>query len=138
MRLSKRCEYGIKAAIRLSLQSGKGYLQSREIASSERLPAKFLESILLALRSASLLESKVGAGGGYRLSRPPAQIRVSVLIRALESPPEPEDSGETDTPGGAALAALNARLDEAVESAVGDLTLAEVCALTETSASISR
>ena len=128
MRLSKRSEYGIKAVIRLTVHSGRGYLQSREIASSEDLPAKFLESILLALRSARILESKVGAGGGYRLARDPSQIRVLEVIRALNSAAEDETPSNPDAPGAVGLRAINRRLDEALEGAVGGLTLAQIAA----------
>lgn len=126
MRLSKRCEYGIKAAIRLTAHGGRGYLQSREIASSEELPAKFLESILLALRSAKILESKVGAGGGYRLARDPSQISVIEVIRALNTPTTEPDAIQTDTIGAVGLEIINSRLEQALEGAVGGLTLAEL------------
>jgi Rrf2 family protein len=128
MRLSKRSEYGIKAVIRLTVHSGRGYLQSREIASSEGLPAKFLESILLALRSARILESKVGAGGGYRLARDPSQIRVIEVIRALNTTAEDDASANPDAPGSVGLRAINRRLEEALEGAVGGLTLAQISA----------
>ena len=128
MRLSKRSEYGIKAAIRLASHSGRGYLQSREIASSEGLPAKFLESILLALRSARILESKVGAGGGYRLARDASQVSVIEVIRALNSVNDDEPSDNPDSPGSIGLDVINRRLDEALEGAVGGLTLAMLAA----------
>lgn len=124
MRLSKRCEYGIKAAARLAKGHGDGYLQSREIAESEGMPAKFLESVLLGLRSAALLESKVGAGGGYRLSRPPEQIRVSEIVSALEP-----DSTVTSTTtekisiGQTALEIFHERSDTALDEVIGSLSL---------------
>ncbi len=61
-----------------------GFIQSRDLAEQEELPNKFLESILLALRRGGFLESKVGSGGGYRLSRAPRDIAVGDLIRRLE------------------------------------------------------
>lgn len=138
MRLSKRCEYGLKAAVRLAHRHGNGFLQSREIADSEELPAKFLESILLALRSASILESKVGAGGGYRLSRPPEQVAIRELIEALEttgeSSPVADPPNPAQTTGGAAMDLLNQRLDDAIEEAVGSLTLASLVSMAEKTA----
>jgi len=132
IRLSKRCEYGLKAAIRLANRQGEGYLQSRDIAQNEALPAKFLESILLALRSAQILESKVGAGGGYRLSRPADQISVSELMSALERSEAPsERSAEADrvTAGRVALEVVNQRIGDALSEAVGSLSLAELSTL---------
>lgn len=145
MRLSKRCEYGIRAAVHLAQRHGAGYTQSREIAEAESLPAKFLESILLALRSASFLESKVGAGGGYRLARAPETIRVIDLIALLEpsessaskqaaldaqegvGSPAPVANGMQAT---SAIDVINGRLDEAIMNALGELDLSTLATLT--------
>jgi len=134
MRLSKRCEYGIKATTRLAQRYGTGYLQSREIAENEALPAKFLEAILLALRSGGVLESKVGAGGGYRLARSPEQILVVEIIKLLckNDSDNGRDSEPNATPDGrlrvgeSALSVVNERLDEAFEASLGSMTVAEL------------
>jgi Rrf2 family protein len=135
MKLSKRCEYGLKAAVRLASRHGGGYVQSRDIADHEALPAKFLESILLSLRSASILESKVGAGGGYRLTRPPAQISVRELIDALDRVDPSEDSNGVGrggiTPGGVVLDELHGRIEQAMTAAVGSLSLADLYTIAE-------
>lgn len=134
MKLSKRCEYGIKAAVRLTQNRGTGYTQSREIAEAELLPAKFLESILLALRSANILESKVGAGGGYRLARTPDSVRVTDLISALE---RPDGDGEVETAsaqvrtGQMAIDLINERIGQSFASAVGSLSLADLAAMAD-------
>ncbi|HVZ93888.1 MAG TPA: Rrf2 family transcriptional regulator [Phycisphaerales bacterium] len=138
MKLSKRSEYAIKSIVRLAAPTaatgGRGkYVQSREIAEREHLPAKFLESILLVLRSAGFLESKVGVGGGYRLRMPPEQIRIADVISAMEQDqhvvhelsPEP-------TPGELAMQHLDQRISHAVEEATGELSLASLLGLSTT------
>lgn len=135
MKLSKRCEYGIRASIRLAQSYGQGYLQSKEVASSESLPAKFLESILLALRSGGVLESKVGAGGGYRLTRSPSEIQMSEILRALLGSDFDEPS-EMETPpdagvGQHGLDIMDERMNNAIEQAVGVMSLADVLELAE-------
>lgn len=133
MRFSKRCQYGIRAAVCLAQHHGQGYLQSRTIAENEHLPGKFLESILLALRSANILESKVGAGGGYRLSRDPSAIRLSDMVEALNGVAEEEPSGKDRamTPGNASLSVVNDRIDDALEQAFGTLSLSDLVSLAE-------
>jgi Rrf2 family protein len=84
MRLSKRTEYGLRAVVQLARLWPAGFIQSRDLSQQEDLPNKFLEAILLALRRGGFLESKVGSGGGYRLSRTPKEISVGDLIRRLE------------------------------------------------------
>jgi Rrf2 family protein len=133
MRLSKRVEYGIKASIRLCGSRGTGYTQSREIADAEALPGKFLESILLALRSAGVLESKVGAGGGYRLARESTKIQVTEIVAALEREPDLEPTGQdpTSRPGQVALDLLHSRMDRAMHEALGTLSLADLAAMAD-------
>ncbi len=131
MRLSKRTEYGIMATARLAdrARSGPGYLQSREIAENEQLPGKFLESILLALKSAGILESKVGAGGGYRLVRSPEELTLAEIVTVLETSSAKSDDSEqapTDTVGRRTLNMVNDRIDEAFQSKIGSLTVADI------------
>ena len=61
-------------------------MQISEIAKSENISHKFLESILLTLRKAGLLGSKKGKGGGYYLLKEPAEILMTDVIRSLEGP----------------------------------------------------
>jgi Rrf2 family protein len=131
MRLSKRAEYGVIASVRLAqrLREGGGYLRSRQIAEEEELPAKFLEAILLQLKSSGVLESKVGAGGGYRLTRRPDEVRVSEIVRCLEptgsvvSDDETDRGGSPGRAGGRALIEVNRRVLNAYETALGGMTL---------------
>jgi Rrf2 family protein len=130
MRLSKRCEHGLKAAVQLALHSSDGYLQAKEIAEAEELPGKFIESILSSLRAASILESKVGAKGGYRLARPANEIFIADLIASLETDLQSGRADDEDmTPGASALALLNRRIDASLASAMSGLTLEDVTGL---------
>lgn len=89
MKLSKRSEYGLRALIYLAtaLESPLTPLvQIREIAERQNIPNKFLEQILLSLKNAGLLRSKMGVGGGYYLARPAETITIGQVIRALEGP----------------------------------------------------
>jgi len=92
MRLSKRGEYGLRAMIMLATPGPDGHpavLQIREISRHEQIPAKFLEQILLSLKNAGLLHSKMGVGGGYHLAKPPAEITFGHIVRILDGPLAP-------------------------------------------------
>jgi Rrf2 family protein len=90
MRLSKRGEYGLRAMLNLAtLAPQSGVVQIREIAQREQIPVKFLEQILLTLRNAGLVHSKMGAGGGYYLARPAGDITLGQIIRVLDGPLAP-------------------------------------------------
>ena len=64
-------------------------LQIREISQHEQIPGKFLEQILLSLKNAGLLHSKMGVGGGYRLAKPPSEISLGQIVRILDGPLAP-------------------------------------------------
>ena len=93
MRLSKRGEYGLRAMISLADNTGRDnsspLVQIKDISKRENIPAKFLEQILLALKNAGLLQSKMGFGGGYYLARPPAEINLGQIVRVLDGPLAP-------------------------------------------------
>ncbi len=93
MRLSKRGEYGLRAMINLAdnADGGNPYplVQIKVISERENIPVKFLEQILLALKNAGLLQSKMGFGGGYYLARPAAEITLGQIVRVLDGPLAP-------------------------------------------------
>jgi Rrf2 family protein len=53
------------------------------------IPKKFLEHILLMLKSGGIVKSKSGRGGGYELSKPPEQITIGSVVRIIEGPVAP-------------------------------------------------
>ncbi len=93
MRLSKRGEYGLRAMIILAGTPQPGaslpVVQIKEISEREKIPTKYLEQILLTLKNAGLLHSKMGIGGGYYLAKPPAEITLGQVFRVLDGPLAP-------------------------------------------------
>jgi len=139
MKLSKRGEYGLRAMIDLatSLQghSDNGeVVQIKEIAQRQKIPAKFLEQILLTLKNAGLLHSRMGAGGGYYLGKPADEISLGHIVRVLDGPLAPircvsqmayESCGCPDEQNcGLRLVMLDVR--NAISDILDNTTLAEV------------
>lgn len=87
--ISKRTQYGLRAAIALGREYGRAPVLISRLAKEEAIPIKFLELILLDLKGQGVLESKSGKGGGYRLAKPPDQVTMGALIRMLEGPLAP-------------------------------------------------
>ena len=84
--LSKKTKYGIKALTYIARQPEKKPIQTAEIAESENISLKFLESIMVLLRKSGFLGAKKGKGGGYYLIKDPAEIPMTAVIRILEGP----------------------------------------------------
>ncbi len=64
-------------------------MQIKEISLRENISVKFLEQILLTLKNAGLLHSKMGVGGGYYLAKPANEITLGQIFRVLDGPVAP-------------------------------------------------
>lgn len=82
--LTQKTRYSMLAMIRLAKEYGKGTLMINEIAESEKIPKRFLESILLELKKNGFLGSKLGKKGGYFLIKNPAEVNLLEIIRLFE------------------------------------------------------
>lgn len=91
MKVSTRTRYGVRAMSELALRYGQGPTSVRDIAERQQLPAKYLEQLVASLRTAKLVRSQRGIGGGYTLARPPEEITVADIYTALEGPLVPVD-----------------------------------------------
>lgn len=84
MRITTWAEYGLICALHLARRRDEAPVTGREIAAAERLPADYVEQILLRLRRSGIVRSTRGARGGYALARPAAAISVRDVINASE------------------------------------------------------
>jgi len=84
MRVTTWAEYGLIVSVHLAHRAGEGPVAARELAEKEKLPADYVEQILLRLRRAGIVLSIRGARGGYYLARPPAEVTVKDVLDASE------------------------------------------------------
>jgi len=82
--LTQKTRYSMLAMVRLAKEYGKGTLMINEIAESERIPKRFLESILLELKKSGYLSSKLGKNGGYFLIKDPKDVSLLEIVRLFE------------------------------------------------------
>lgn len=85
MRLTARVDYALRAVCELAAADGTAMPVDR-LAAAQAIPASYLENILGALRRAGIVHGRRGPEGGYTLARPPKQISLADVIRALEGP----------------------------------------------------
>lgn len=84
MRITTWAEYGVICALHLARRADDGPVTGRDIAAQERLPADYVEQILLRLRRAGVVRSVRGAHGGYLLASPASEISIRDVIHASE------------------------------------------------------
>jgi Rrf2 family protein len=87
MRVSAKTDYALRAAVELAAAHSNGTpVKGERLATTQSIPLRFLENILLQLRHAGIVESRRGADGGYKLARAPEEITLADVIRAIDGP----------------------------------------------------
>jgi Rrf2 family transcriptional regulator, cysteine metabolism repressor len=89
MVLSSRGKYATRALLDLSLHYDEGPVQIQAIAERQKIPLKYLEQILLTLKRYGFVTSRKGPGGGYLLAKPPQEITLGAVVRAMDGPLAP-------------------------------------------------
>ena len=84
MRITTWAEYGVICALHLARRASEGPVNGRDIATREKLPADYVEQILLRLRRAGVIKSTRGARGGYSLTKPASETTIREVIQASE------------------------------------------------------
>jgi len=132
MRLSARGQYGVRAVVELAGSHQRGPLPLREIARTQQVSADYLEQIMRALRQAGLIVAVRGAHGGYRLARPPQEITVGQVVRAVDGPIAPVACASEAGPAACDQATRCPtryawlRLRDGIAAALDGLTIAEL------------
>ena len=84
MKLSTKGRYAMVALADMALQPGDSLVTLAGISKRQSISLPYLEQLFVKLRRADLVVSVRGPGGGYRLARPPAEIRVSDVLAAVD------------------------------------------------------
>ncbi|MFO0930106.1 MAG: Rrf2 family transcriptional regulator [Gemmataceae bacterium] len=134
MKITAQEEYGLRCLLRLARSHGTASLTIPEVAAAENLSAPYVAKLLTVLRQTGLIESVRGRTGGYRLARPPAEVRLGAVMRALGEPlfqdPEycdrhagPETTGPCIHHGNCSLRGLWQTLEEWMRHILDQVTL---------------
>ena len=86
MRISAKADYAVRLAAELAAAPPATPVTGPALASAQNAPLAFCENILGSLRTAGIVQSRRGAEGGYLLARPPADVTVADVIRAVDGP----------------------------------------------------
>jgi Rrf2 family protein len=84
MHIPAKVDYGMRALLTL-VRRGEP-TTAEDLAFEQGIPPKFLGAILNDLRRAGIVVSRRGSDGGYWLARPPSEVTVADVMRALDGP----------------------------------------------------
>ena len=86
MKLSKKCQYALKAVFELAWRNNGDPIKTQEIAKAQRVSPRFMEIILNELKHGGFVESRRGNEGGYILAKNSKNINVLDIIEYIEGP----------------------------------------------------
>ena len=84
MRLSKKTDYALRALFTLAEFHGGDPIPIRELARRNDVPKRFLEHIMLDLKTQGWVTSVAGKKGGYLLAKSPGSITMGQVIRLFD------------------------------------------------------
>ena len=84
MIVSTKGRYALRVMVCFARRGGEGYIPLKEIAESEGISQKYLESIMTTLSKAGFVDAVHGKGGGYRLNRQPEEYTIGSILKLTE------------------------------------------------------
>jgi len=84
--LAQKTRYALRSLLYLAEQGDGAPVQLASIASTQHVPPKYLELIMLDLKKAGMVRSMRGPKGGYVLAKPPEEISFGEVVRTMEGP----------------------------------------------------
>ena len=122
MKLSVKSDYAARAVLGLARHYPEAAaLRMEDVAAEQGVPPKYLPQILLELKARGIVRSVRGKEGGYLLARPPAEITLGDVLRAVDGPVF-EAPGLSNLDGPPELQRAWQKLQQALESAAGAIT----------------
>lgn len=84
MKISTRGRYAVRIMVELSRMNENEYASLKDIAEKQEIPFKYIEKTISLLVKNSMIESRHGKGGGYRLTRAPEDYPIGEILRITE------------------------------------------------------
>ena len=130
MKISKKCQYALKALFELAWRDTGEAVKTQSIAHAQRMSVRFTEIILNDLKHGGFVESRRGSEGGYMLARESRNIRIGEVVEYVDGPIS-FDAGawgdRTDAPAGSdAFGQFWREVNEALSQASNRRTLADL------------
>ena len=131
MMISTRGRYALRVLIDLAEHAEEGYVPMKDVAERQAISLKYLEKLMPVLTGARLIEGVHGKGGGYRLTKEPAEYVIGDVLRLMEgslSPVACLEQGAPPCPRASFCKTLPlwSRLNRAIADCLDSVTLAEL------------
>jgi len=131
MKISKKCQYALKAILEIARRNTGETVKTHDIAASQRISQRFTEIILNELKHGGFVESKRGNEGGYLLARDPNTLTVREIIEYIQgeisvAPEALKDNGDTSLFGNEAFKELWREVNQSISEVCANKTFADL------------
>jgi Rrf2 family protein len=131
MKISKKCQYALKAILEIARRNTGGAVKTHDIAGSQRISQRFTEIILNELKHGGFVESRRGNEGGYLMARDPKTLTVREIVEYIQgeisvAPEALKENGNTPFFGNEAFKELWQEVNSAVSEVCGNKTFADL------------
>lgn len=131
MKISTKGRYALRLMLDLALHHGPEPVSVKDIAARQGISDKYLEQIISKLNKAEYVQSVRGPQGGYILTKPLQEYTVGMILRLTEGSLVPvacleRDENQCEKQDGCATRRLWRQVDDAVNSVVDKVTLADL------------
>ena len=130
MLISAKGRYALRCMLDISLNGSDENVKLKDIAERQDIPIKYLEQIISTLNKAGFVKSERGPNGGYRLSKPPENYTVGMIIKLIEGDTAPvsclADESDCERSDRCVSMILWKKLNDAVNSVLDGTTLADM------------
>jgi Rrf2 family transcriptional regulator, iron-sulfur cluster assembly transcription factor len=118
MRVGSKGRYALVALVDVAVHSGNGPVPLADVAARQKISLSYLEQLFAMLRRNGLVLSSRGPGGGYRLERPPAEITIGEVFKAVDETQDGSEpaAGRIDAVTAGLWAALNSHVTSFLDS----------------------
>jgi Rrf2 family transcriptional regulator, cysteine metabolism repressor len=133
MKVSKKCQYALKALFELAWRNNGQPVKTSSIARAQRMSLRFTEIILNELKHGGFVESQRGSEGGYLLARDAGDLTIGQVIEYMQGPisfvPDAGDASEGVLPGSEAFKQLWQDVNGAVSAVFSSRTFSDLVEL---------
>ncbi len=127
MKRTAKLEYACRALLELSLHwPNDSPMQVSQIAHNQDIPIKFLVHILINLKQMGLVKSMRGKSGGYTLTTPPRDIKLSEIVTNFWSRLEIHEQEKEILEDGSVMDGVWREVDQALYKVMDKINFEEI------------
>ena len=127
LQINRKTDYALRALLDLAFrQKSETVTPVAEISSRQKIPETYLEQIMLLLKRAGFINSKRGIGGGFFLSRNPADLTVGEVLQSIAGPLEIKAERSDPSFEEQALQEIWANVNQSISTILAGVTFADI------------